>query len=170
MVLIPVVVWLMLDSPTPLECTLAGAIFVIAMVTDIIDGYLARKWDLVTPVGAYLDPLADKLMVATALIMLIPLGWAPAWLVLLLICREMAVTGLRGIASQEGLVLSASALGKCKTSFQATSLTMLLLHYPLFGIDLHSTGTVLLWIATGFSLISALEYFILFYKESRLTQ
>ena len=82
----------------------AFAIFIVAMLTDILDGYLARKWNLVSKMGMFLDPLADKLMVITTLVMLLPLGWVPHWMVALLLCRELAVTGLRGIAIQEGLV------------------------------------------------------------------
>lgn len=161
--LIPVVVWMLGDAPTREECLATAVIFVVAMLTDIVDGYLARKWNLVSPLGAYLDPLADKLMVMAALIMLVPLGWVPAWLVLVLLGREMAITGLRGISSQEGLVLSAGSMGKIKTAFQSTALTMLLLHYPTLGIDVHSSGSVLLWVATFFSLASGLEYMMLYF-------
>jgi CDP-diacylglycerol--glycerol-3-phosphate 3-phosphatidyltransferase len=165
--LIPVVVWMLGDAPTRGESLATAVIFVVAMLTDIVDGYLARKWNLVTPLGAYLDPLADKLMVMTALIMLVPLGWVPAWLVLVLLGREMAITGLRGISSQEGLTISAGSMGKIKTAFQSTALTMLLLHYPTLGIDVHSSGSVLLWIATFFSLASGLEYMLLYFGASQ---
>ena len=165
--LIPAVVALLVDEPTRGECFAAAVIFVSAMLTDIVDGYLARKWNLVSKLGAYLDPLADKLMVMAALIMLVPLAWVPAWLVLILLGREMAITGLRGIASQEGLTISAGTMGKVKTAFQSTALTMLLLHYPTLGIDVHSSGSVLLWIATFFSLASGAEYMLLFFGASK---
>ena len=165
--LIPLVVWMLRKEPTREECLITAVIFVGAMLTDIVDGWLARKWNLVSPLGAYLDPLADKLMVMAALIMLVPLAWVPAWLVLLLLGREMAITGLRGIASQQGMTLSAGTMGKVKTAFQSTALTMLLLHYPTLGIDVHSSGTVLLWVATFFSLASAAEYFLLFFSASK---
>lgn len=164
--LIPVVVWMLGEDPNREECLATAVIFVGAMLTDIVDGYLARKWNLVSPLGAYLDPLADKLMVMAALIMLVPLGWVPAWLVLILMGRELAITGLRGIASQEGLTISAGTMGKVKTAFQSTALTMLILHYPTLGIDVHSSGTVLLWVATFFSLASATEYMVLFLSAS----
>ena len=166
--LVPVVAWLLWDEPTAGEAIAACAIFVGAMLTDIVDGYLARKWNLLTPMGAYLDPLADKLMVTTTLIMLVPLGWVPAWLVAVLLCRELAITGLRGIASQEGLVLSAGTLGKVKTSYQATALGFLLWHYPLLGVDTHSAGIVLLWIATFFAVVSAIQYFTSFMRATKL--
>lgn len=167
--MVPVMVWLLWDAPTPSESAAATAIFAGAMITDIIDGYLARKWDLMSPIGAYLDPLADKLMVVTTMIMLVPLGWMPAWLVVLLECRELTITGLRGIASQEGMVLSAGTLGKFKTAYQSTALSFLVFHHPLFGIDTHSIGMVLMWIATIFSLVSGGQYLWQFFRSTRLT-
>ena len=168
---IPFVAGMLWNPPKPWEAILACALFVIAMLTDILDGYLARKWNLLTPIGAYLDPLADKLMVTVVLIMLIPLGWAPAWLISILLCREIAITGLRGIASQQNLILAASPLGKTKTTFQATAIGMLLWHYPVtwpvFGhVDIHSCGIVLLYISVVFSIMSAIEYGYLYYKAS----
>ena len=102
--MVPVVAGMLWNPPNPTECIVACVIFSVAMITDVIDGYLARKWNLVSPIGAFLDPLADKLMVTTVLIMMIPLSWVPAWAVALLLCREITITGLRGIASQQGLV------------------------------------------------------------------
>ena len=159
-------------QPTPKEGIIACVIFVAAMLTDILDGYLARKWNLLTPLGAYLDPLADKLMVTVSLIMLIPLGWAPAWLISVLLCREIAITGLRGIASQQNLVLAASPLGKTKTAYQSTAIGMLLWHYPVnwpfFGhIDIHSCGIALLYVSVVFSLVSGIEYGYLYYKAAQ---
>ena len=124
---------------------------------------------MLTPMGAYLDPLADKLMVITTLVMLIPLGWVPAWLVAVLICREVTITGLRGIASQQNLVIAAAPTGKIKTAFQSTALGMLLWHFPFpFPIigeaDVHSSGMVLLYISLFFALISAVEYFVLYFR------
>lgn len=164
--LVPVMVWLLWDEPDAAELTAGWFVFVGAMVTDIIDGWLARKWNLVSPAGAYLDPLADKLMVTTVLVMLIPIGWVPAWLVVVLLCREIAITGLRGIASQEGMVISASGLGKVKTAFQSTALGFVLWFGPhYFGAAPKRAGLVLLYIATLFSLLSATEYFVQFFRQ-----
>ena len=163
---VPFMVVLLWDPPTPTECWLGFLLFVGAMITDIVDGWLARRWDLVSPLGAYLDPLADKLMVATVLVMLIPLGWVPAWLVALLLCREFAVTGLRGIASQEGMILRASTLGKFKTAYQGTAIGFMLWHEITLGLDPQRAGLVLLYIATFFSIISGLEYLIQFIRQS----
>ena len=167
--LIPVMVWLLKEEPTNTEEIVSVVIFVGAMITDIVDGWLARKWDLVSPVGAYLDPLADKLMTITVLVMLVPLGRVPAWIVALLLCREVAITGLRSIASQEGMVLAASSFGKLKTVYLGTAIGFLLFHTDWLGCDAHSAGMVLLWIATAFSLLSGLHYFREFVKHTKLT-
>ncbi len=165
---IPIMVWLLLDEPSPEEDLIAVVIFVAAMITDIVDGWLARKWGLVSPVGAFLDPLADKLMTITVLVMLVPLGRAPAWIVALLLCREVAITGLRGIASQEGMVIAASSLGKLKTAYLGAAIGFLLYHGRAWGCDAHSAGIVLLYIATFCSLFSGLHYFKEFVKNTKL--
>jgi CDP-diacylglycerol--glycerol-3-phosphate 3-phosphatidyltransferase len=164
--LVPVMVYLLWSPPTEMEWFAAFVIFIVAMITDIVDGVLARRWNLVSPAGAYLDPLADKLMVGTVLIMLIPLGKVSAWLVALLIARESAITGLRGIASQEGFVISASALGKIKTAFQGSALGFMLWPWPSFGLNPSAGGIVLAYIATFFALASAAEYLVQFFRLS----
>ncbi len=155
---VPAIVWLLWDEPTPGECTAAAFIFIIAMLLDLVDGWLARKWNLQTVMGAFLDPLADKLMHITALIMLIPLGWVAAWMVLVLECRELAITGLRSLAAGEGMIIPASSLGKLKTAYQSTAISFLLFHHPLWGVDTHSVGYGLMWIAILVSIVSAAEY------------
>ena len=166
MLLIPVMVWVMWDEPERWE-DLLGC-FIFAMLTDVVDGYLARKWNLVSPAGAYLDPMADKLMTATVLIMLIPLGRVSAALVALLLCREIAITGLRGIASQEGILLPADTLGKVKTSYQSTGIGMILFHEDFFGFSVHSAGTVVLWIGAFFAVLSAVDYFVKFFRQTSI--
>lgn len=170
--MVPLMIVLLLEEPSRWFARLAMAIFVIAMITDIVDGYLARKWGLVSVVGAFLDPLADKLMVTTTLVMLVPLGWIPAWLVALLICRELTITALRTIAVSEGLVIAAGTLGKFKTAFQGTALGFLLWHYPtevwwwpVTTVDAHSCGVALLYVATFFSMASAWEYLADFFRH-----
>ena len=172
--MVPVVAGMLWNPPTPKESIIACALFAIAMITDVIDGYLARKWNMVSPIGAFLDPLADKLMVTTVLIMMVPLGWVPAWAVAVLLCREMTITGLRGIASQQGLVLAAGGMGKIKTSFQSVSLGFLLWYhpvdFPLIGeIRPYVCGLIFLYISVFFALASALEYFILYYSAHKNT-
>jgi len=114
---------------------------------------------VVTPVGKLLDPLADKLLISVTMIMLITLGRIPAWIVILIIAREMAVTGLRGIAVAEGKVIEASYLGKYKTVFQSVSLIFLCLHYQYAQVDFHAWGIVLLWAALILTLWSGFRYF-----------
>ena len=170
--MIPIVAGMLWNPPTPRESIIACILFVVAMITDVIDGYLARKWDLVSPIGAFLDPLADKLMVTTVLILMVPLGWVPAWAVALLLCREMTITGLRSIAGQQGLILAAGGMGKIKTTFQSVSLGFLLWYhevdFPLIGeIRPYVCGLVFLYISLFFAMASALEYFILYYNAQK---
>lgn len=163
--LVPAVVALVWDLPGPLQAAGACALFVFAMLSDVVDGWLARRWDLQSVVGAFLDPIADKLMVLAALVMLIPHGWVPAWMVLVLESRELVIAGLRQIAVSEGLVIAAGALGKFKTAYQSTALGFLLWHYPVLGIDAHSVGILLLWVSIAFSVASAAEYGWGFWKH-----
>ena len=137
---------------------MASLLFSIASITDWFDGYLARKQKSVTSLGKFLDPLADKLLVMATMVMLIPLGRIEAWIVVVIIAREIAITGLRGIATTEGIIIAASKLGKYKTGFQIAALIGLTLHYEYYGFDFHFYGTILLWIALVFTLWSGYEY------------
>ena len=153
-----------LFSPSPLASFLAALIFGIASITDLLDGYIARYQKSETAIGQLLDPLADKLLINSALIMLIPLGRIEAWMVVLIVAREVAVTGLRGIASIRGLVIAASGWGKAKTIFQTIALVGLLLHYEYFRIDFHALGMILMWIALAITVWSGFHYFYKFYQ------
>ena len=171
-VVVPLMVWILWETPTVTEAKVAMAIFVAAMITDIIDGWLARKWGLVSVAGAFLDPLADKLMVATTMVMLVALGWLPAWICALIICRELTITALRTVALSEGLHMPADSLGKFKTAFQSTALGYMLWHYPTelfdgFVVDAHSCGIVLMYIATFFTIVSAANYLRVFFKHAK---
>ena len=143
----------------------AALFFGMAFLTDILDGYLARRHGEVTIVGKFLDPLADKILVCSTLIMLIPMGRTPAWIVMLIIIREMAVTGLRGIAVSQGIVIQASSLGKYKTVFQSIATILLCLHYEYMGVDLHAVGIVFLWVGLLLTWWSGWGYFKGFYKS-----
>ena len=109
--------------------------------------------------GKFLDPLADKLLVSMTMIMLIPLGRIPFWVVMIIVAREMAVTGLRSIAMSEGIVLQASPLGKFKTIFQSVALAALCFHYKYLGVNTHVVGMFFLWCALGLTLWSGYDYF-----------
>lgn len=160
---VPVVMALLWSKPDPTQSIVACVVFVVAMLLDLVDGWLARKWDLQSVIGAFLDPLADKLMHVSALIMLVPLGWVSAWMVIVLESRELAITGLRSLAASEGLMIPASSLGKFKTAYQSTSISFLLLHYQFLGVDCHSVGILLLWVSIFLSIVSGAEYGWRFY-------
>ncbi len=166
MAAIPLVV-LFLLFPGPLASFLAALFFSAASLTDLLDGYIARQQNSETAVGKLLDPLADKLLINSAFIMLIPLDRVPAWVVVLIVGREVAVTGLRGIASLEGLVIAASRWGKAKTVFQSIALIGLMLHYEYLGINFHSLGMLILWVALAITIWSGIDYFNKFYREHR---
>ena len=155
--------------PDPLSSFLAALFFFVASLTDLLDGYIARQQKSETAVGKLLDPMADKLLINSALIMLISLDRIPAWMVVLIVGREVAVTGLRGIATTQGLVIAASIWGKAKLVLQSMALIGLMLHYKYLGIDFHFLGMLLLWIALAITLWSGIDYFHRFYREHRKT-
>ena len=155
---IPVLV-ILLFFPNKLTSFLAALVFGLASISDLLDGFLARRHQLVTTFGKFLDPLADKLIVSAALIMLIPLGRAPAWMVVVIVGRELAITGLRSMAVSEGKVISADELGKKKMVFQIVAILGLLLNYEYFGINLHAVGMFFLWLAVVLTLWSGFNYF-----------
>lgn len=160
---VPAVVWL-LSRQEPTSSLWAALVFGCAAMTDMLDGFIARRSRQVTRVGKLLDPLADKLLVCGALIMLIPIGAVPAWAVFLIVAREMAVTGLRGAAASRGCVVAASLPAKYKTTFQIGAVLLLMLPGPVWGIDLHRAGLLLFWVALALTLLSGLDYFTRFYK------
>jgi CDP-diacylglycerol--glycerol-3-phosphate 3-phosphatidyltransferase len=147
-------------SETILVTHFVGAIlFIIAATTDWIDGYYARKLNQVTNLGKFLDPLADKLLVSAALIILVELGLAPSWIVILIVSREFAVTGLRLVLAGEGEVVAANMLGKIKTWTQIIAISALLLHNLPFEFINFPFATIALWVATFFTVISGWDYF-----------
>src|SRR3972149_5347705 len=153
----PVLILLLL-APGPGRSVTAAVVFALVCITDWLDGYLARKRGAVTSLGKFLDPLADKLLITTVFIMLIPR--VPAWMVALIIGREIGVTGLRAVASDMGVVISASRLGELKTVSQIFALVPLLLHYEFYGVDFHAVGMVLLVLAFALTMWSGADYFI----------
>jgi len=168
-VAIPVVVLLLLSDASGEISRRASfaafTIFVTAAVTDLFDGYIARRYGMITDVGKLLDPLADKLLVCAAMIMLIPLGRVPAWMAVIVVAREIGVTALRGIASTEGVVIAASRLGKWKTLLLNIGVAMLILHYPVFGLPVHKMGFWVLAAGLVFTTWSGLDYFFRFVGE-----
>jgi CDP-diacylglycerol--glycerol-3-phosphate 3-phosphatidyltransferase len=165
--LIPVMAILLL-SPTRKAGLWAAVVFAVASTTDWLDGYLARRMGIVTTFGKFLDPIADKLIVMAALIMILPFDRVPAWMVLVILGREIIITGLRGLASTEGIVIPASNLGKFKTIFQIVAILGLLLHYdyhwffaidnPYLFVNMHNFGLFYLWIAFVLTVWSGVDY------------
>ncbi|WP_102028285.1 CDP-diacylglycerol--glycerol-3-phosphate 3-phosphatidyltransferase [Salirhabdus sp. Marseille-P4669] len=148
------------EEVLPVSHLAAAILFIIASTTDWIDGYYARKHNLVTNLGKFLDPLADKLLVSAAFILLVEMGLAPAWVVIVIISREFAVTGLRLVAAGEGVVLAASNMGKLKTWIQIIAISVLLLHnFPFSYLDF-PFDTIALYAALIITVVSGLDYFI----------
>jgi CDP-diacylglycerol---glycerol-3-phosphate 3-phosphatidyltransferase len=147
----------------PLASAVIGFFFLAVSLTDLLDGYLARRGGTVTAAGKLLDPLADKLLVLTALVLLVGSpGRIPWWgvpLVIAILARELAITGLRAVASAEGVVIPAERLGKWKTGFQTAAITFLLIHQPIFGFSSVDMGMSLLAIATALAVASGYTYF-----------
>ncbi len=160
---VPLIVAL-LYFPGRLTCLLATLLFMLASLTDFLDGYIARYFGQVTNSGKFLDPLADKLLTTAMLVMLVKLGWAPAWVVIIIISRELFITGLRGIASDMGIVIAADKWGKLKTVVMGFALLPLALHYPVFGYNLNPVGEFLLYITLGLAVFSGCNYVYRFYQ------
>lgn len=169
--LIPVFVWFTYDAD-PFYSLMAALVFALASVTDVIDGYLARKWNLITVVGKFMDPLADKLIAMAALVMMVRLGRIAAWVVITLLAREFIVSGLRTVAASEGMVIAAGQEGKWKTSLQLVGIIMLCVHYvhPLnlgflnVPVDYNAVGKVLVYLSMILSVWSAVLYFRAFLR------
>jgi CDP-diacylglycerol---glycerol-3-phosphate 3-phosphatidyltransferase len=151
--------------PNSRICTFVAAVlFSLAAITDYFDGYFARLRGMESAFGKAMDPLADKLLISCSLIMLASLGWIPGWVVCVIIGRELAITGLRGMISEKGADVSASNLGKYKTGFQIAAMIPLMLHFPYFGVNLHAVGMFFLWGALVLSLWSGIDYLVRFGK------
>ncbi len=170
---IPLIIWFVtLDSP--INCCWAALIYSLAAITDVLDGFLARISGQVSMIGKFLDPLADKLIVLTLFVYLIPLGRIPVWVVAVVLTRELSVTGLRAIAAGEGLIISASDSAKMKTSFQLIGNVGLLLHYTYtldfgvfsFNATFHQLGMIFTYMSMVLSVWSGFRYFQGFVKAA----
>ena len=150
--------------PNRLTTFTATLLFSAAAISDYLDGYFARRRGLTSSFGKVMDPVADKLLVSSSLIMLTSLGWIPAWVVCVIIGRELAITGLRVVVIESGEDISASWLGKYKTGFQISAIICLLIHFPYFGVNFHAIGLFFLWGALVFTIWSGTDYFIKFRK------
>ena len=162
--LVPVVVAVLLTKEIRSWAFLGASLFLAAALTDLLDGYLARRRKQVTTLGRLLDPIADKLLISAALISLVQLGIAPAWMVVIIIGREFAVSGLRSIAAHEGFSIAVSTLGKGKMVTQVAAVVGLILGHK-YGGWVQFTATLLLWAVVFFALISMLQYFREFWSK-----
>ena len=138
-------------------------IFLVAALTDWLDGWVARRWRQITTLGTLLDPVADKLLTSAAFISLVEMGFAPAWMVVIIVGREFAVSGLRTVASSRGVTIAASVWGKYKTGLQVLAISLLIVTRRLG--EFRRTGEVILWLVMALALLSAADYF---YKFSRV--
>ena len=166
-VLVPLVIVFLISSDR-VHVLIAAVIFVAASLTDWLDGAIARRTNQVTRLGTMLDPVADKLLVAAALVSLVQVDMVPAWMALVIIGRELAVTGLRGVALSMGVVVPASRLGKWKTVLQYVALTLLILEkgVPAEFVPFHLVSGIALWIAMGVTVFSGLDYFYSFFLRT----
>ena len=158
--LVPVLVALLL---TEYDAPLAACVFLAASLTDVLDGYLARRRNQVTTLGMLLDPLADKLLICSAFVSLVQLGLVEAWMVVIVIGREFAVTGLRSIAASQGFTIRASELGKLKMGTQVAAITLIILGEEY--TYLAGAGWIALWMVVLFAILSAIDYFRTFWSK-----
>ncbi len=144
------------DGEEPLYRYLAAAIFIVASLTDMLDGKIARKYNLVTNFGKFMDPLADKLLVCAALICLVELEQLPAWMVILIVSREFIISGVRLVAAEQGIVIAASYWGKFKTTFQMLAVILLIVDLPVLWLLTQACT----WIALVLTIVSLADYVI----------
>ena len=155
-ILIPFFIVFLLVPLTPYDKWIALAIFIIASLTDLLDGKIARKYNLVTNFGKFMDPLADKLLVCSALICLIELDKIPSWMVIVIIAREFIISGFRLVASDNGVVIAASYWGKFKTTFQMVAVCLLIADIAALSM----VTQIILWIAVVLTVVSLIDYLI----------
>jgi CDP-diacylglycerol--glycerol-3-phosphate 3-phosphatidyltransferase len=161
--LVPIVVFC-LSVKDPLFDWIAAIVFAVASITDFFDGYLARKMNRITIYGKLMDPLADKFLVIASMVMLQDLGRIHPYIVIVVICREIAITGLRALASAEGMMINVSQGGKWKAAFQMVAIPLIMVENQAWGIPFYEIGTVLLLISLFMSLWSAQDYIFGFIK------
>ncbi len=155
-IMIPFFIVFLLIPITPYDKWIALAIFILASLTDLLDGKIARKYNLVTNFGKFMDPLADKLLVCSALICLIELDKIPAWMVIIIIAREFIISGFRLVASDNGVVIAASYWGKFKTTFQMAAVCLLIADIAA----IHVVTQIILWIAVILTVVSLVDYLV----------
>jgi CDP-diacylglycerol--glycerol-3-phosphate 3-phosphatidyltransferase len=164
-VLVPLLIVFLISS-SRVNVLIAAGIFLLASVTDWLDGLIARRRNQVTTLGALLDPVADKLLVAAALVSLLQIDKVPAWMVVVIVGRELAVTGLRAVAASVGVIVPASRLAKGKTVGQYVAITMLIIEKGLESAAFEVLTAAVLWVALGLTVISGADYFYRFFRKA----
>lgn len=164
--LIPVLVVFLIAVPRPYNIT-AAIVFLAAVLTDWLDGRIARSTRQVTTLGKLLDPVADKLLISASLISLVQVGRVPAWMVVLIVCRDLAVTGLRAIAASQNLIIHASDFGKLTMSIEVIAVALLILSWPGASV---AVGQAALAVAIALSLVSGYRYFRMFWRSVDLAK
>jgi CDP-diacylglycerol--glycerol-3-phosphate 3-phosphatidyltransferase len=149
---------------------IAAAIFILGSISDYFDGSLARKWGVVTSFGKFMDPIADKILVTSTLVMLIPSGRLDVYMVLILLARDTLISGLRSVAASENVVIPAGVLGKWKTAIQMVAIPAVLIHEPLFNLPVGRIGYWILWVSVALSVISGIDYIWDYLKGRRKVQ
>lgn len=164
---VPVFIILMLD-PTPVRALLAGIVFALASATDWLDGYLARRWGQVTKIGKLLDPIADKILIASALILLVEIDSSkvPSWIAIVIIGREIAVTGLRAMAASDGVIIPAENMGKYKVGAQITAVLSIVLNYYIQAEWADQLGWFALRMAMVLAVYSGMQYVINYWRKA----
>lgn len=157
-VLIPIFLLVLFLMQEPYNRYIATAIFVVASVTDFLDGYIARKYHMVSNFGKFMDPLADKLLVMAALVSMVAMEDLPAWVVIVILAREFAITGFRTLAMEANIVMAASWWGKIKTTTQMIMIILVLLQLPFAYMPM--IETVLIWLAVLFTVVSGVDYIV----------
>ncbi len=155
-ILIPFFVVLLLFDFTAYDKWIALAIFIVASLTDFLDGHIARKYNLVTNFGKFMDPLADKLLVCSAMICMVELSRIPAWVVIIIIAREFIISGFRLVASDNGVVIAASYWGKFKTTFQILMICLMIADLPPLAL----VTQIVMWVAVALTVVSLVDYLI----------
>jgi len=171
---IPIIMILMsLDTPSHSYdwnkniCLWAAFLFILAGISDLVDGYYARKYGMVSLMGKFIDPMADKLIHMSVMVMLVSMNRFPGWLAALLIFREILITGLRSIAVGEGIIIAAGEWGKKKTAWFNVGLGALIIHYPFFGFSSYTVGWSALFFGSIYSIFSGLQYLVVFFREAK---
>lgn len=137
---------------------LAALLFIVASATDYADGYYARKWNLISNWGKIMDPIADKILVTTILVMFLPAGKIATWMVIILVCRDLIIGGVRSVAAAEQMIIAANPGGKWKTALQMIAIPAVIVGDQFFGIPFQSIGNAMLWVSTLLSLTSGAQY------------